>query len=539
MFGKILAAGLTFAAVTGFSTPCFGQEKAAVIYGKDNAPAAPKLGEMPLKSSVSQYGMTWTFDKPAHVGQFVNGDYYVVGPVTIIEITPKPLYGAEIPANQLGHMDKERPVASRVRNGFMLNPPVAQKVAYDSGVRNYFDPSLIRKLPVTMKPGDALVSTISMPAGLKLRSPLATGPQERWVNDPQMEDVSPTKDAAVLTCLAEPAPADAFRPAYCDRTQKMYFARNLKRELLPSLALPADAPKLQEYIKYTQRPWVNTCFFGFEQPNENMPFYGREIGRVTGNAGLLLCSNAAPEQKEPLLIGLVQVGIDYGGLIRAGHPGFPAFGGHGTGRKFPIVFAGVLMGDDELARINKHFPKAAFGEDEQTAYGDSWTGAKVVFTGHSAIDETTGIGRDYVRSDAAWGPYEHMHPKTWGPGQWTSEGYRRTSSTNGWVSEALTLRLLHAEEPWDHDAFFDYVDRWMCQPDTAALATFKALGQDYNHTWSSQGNAWPDDNFVNEMWTTYRAASGMPPTDGWTKQHDESYYKNAIAKELKSAAERK
>ena len=98
MFGKIAALGLCAAAVAGLSSPCWGQEKPVVIYTQANAPAAPRLDELPLKDSVSQYGMTWTFDKPARVGQFVNGDFYVVGPVTITAITPRPLYGAEIPA---------------------------------------------------------------------------------------------------------------------------------------------------------------------------------------------------------------------------------------------------------------------------------------------------------------------------------------------------------------------------------------------------------------------------------------------------------
>ena len=59
--------------------------------------------------SVSQYGITWTFDQPARVGRFVNGDWYVVGPVTVKAIDPQPLYGSEIPKFQLDHMDKERP----------------------------------------------------------------------------------------------------------------------------------------------------------------------------------------------------------------------------------------------------------------------------------------------------------------------------------------------------------------------------------------------------------------------------------------------
>jgi hypothetical protein len=31
----------------------------------------------------------------------------------------------------------------------------------------------------------------------------------------------------------------------------------------------------------------------------------------------------------------------------------------------------------------------------------------------------------------------------------------------------------------------------------------------------------------------------MPPTDGWTKPHDETYYKTAIEKELKAPAGRR
>ena len=37
------------------------------------------LTDLPLVESVSQYGITWTFDKPARAGHFVNGDWYVSG----------------------------------------------------------------------------------------------------------------------------------------------------------------------------------------------------------------------------------------------------------------------------------------------------------------------------------------------------------------------------------------------------------------------------------------------------------------------------
>jgi len=105
-----------------------------------------------------------------------------------------------------------------VRNGFMLNPPARMKIAYDSGVRNYFDPSLIRRQPISMKPGDSLVSTISMPKGLVLHAQL------RNQIERGQGDSSPIRTAAVLTCVDAPQPPDAFRPAFCDRSPKINLA---------------------------------------------------------------------------------------------------------------------------------------------------------------------------------------------------------------------------------------------------------------------------------------------------------------------------
>jgi hypothetical protein len=481
--------------------------RAVVIYSKHDAPSAPNLEELPLRTSVSQYGITWTFDRPARVGQFINGDWYVVGSVTITMIDPRPLYGSEIPQREWDRIDKGRPVGQLVRNGFMLNPPARMKVAYDSGVRNWFDASLIHKLPAAMKPGDSLVSTISMPKGLVLHAQLRNK-IERGV-----DDSSPIRTAAVLTCVSQPQPPDAFRPAFCDRDQRMYLARNLNRELLPSVSATKSIPRMDQYIRFTQRPWVGTGFFGFEEPVENMPQYGREYGRVVGIAALLLCTDLTPEQKERLLVNYVQVGIDLGGIVRAGHPGWTAWGGHGTGRKLPIVFAGILLGDDQLANLNQSFPKVSFGEDEQTAYGDCWTGAKVVFTGHSGIDAATGSGRSRGND---WGPYEHIPPSQWNDGHNTSEAYRRSSTTVGWVAQALAIRLMRAESFWNHDAFLDYADRWMHEDDAVFLKTIKeATGRDHDREWARQGQAW--DAFVNEMWARHRPTLEAP-SDGWKPQ---------------------
>ena len=66
---------------------------------------------------ISQFGITWTFDKDYTVGQFANGDYWVVGPVTIIRIQP-----VSVELN------------GRMINGSMINPSpkLGQTQAYDS-----------------------------------------------------------------------------------------------------------------------------------------------------------------------------------------------------------------------------------------------------------------------------------------------------------------------------------------------------------------------------------------------------------------------
>jgi hypothetical protein len=83
------------------------------------------------------------------------------------------------------------------------------------------------------------------------------------------------------------------------------------------------------------------------------------------------------------------------------------------------------------------------------------------------------------------------------------ENYRRCCTSNAWVGQALAARIMHAETVWNHDAFFDYVDRWMEQDDTEDIRLIKkATGHDYSASWARQRQAW--DPFVNQMWAKYR-----------------------------------
>jgi len=438
----------------------------------DSSPIAPKIEDLPLKDSVTRHRITWTFERKVRVGRFVNGDWYVVGPVTVTAIAPKSENG---------------------RNCSVLNLPVSSRGAspFDDRVRQgrgEKGKKLRAHLPVSMKPGDALISSISVEEINKLTP---------WLQ----ESPSPVGTVSVLTCLTEPVPPDAFRPSYCDRGQKICLARNLKWELLPKLKPVSSTPKIAEVAKHFERPWLDICYFGSDAAAEYQPRYAREVGRAAGISTLMLLLDFTREQKRPLLIGVVQRGIDLWGIARAGYTGWPAIGGHGSGRKLPIVFAGIMLGDKEMATPNKTLPKLQFGEDMQTMYGQSWTGAKVVFAGHSGSKA------------GALGPYEHLHPAKWTKDNITSENYRRCCTSLAWVGQALALRILHAEKYWDHPAFFDYVDRWMHEDDGEHVKVIKeAPGNDYTANWARQGQCW--DKFVEEMWAEHRKTL-KPPADGW------------------------
>ncbi len=279
---------------------CHAAQDAKPLAAAAPAPQ-PQQAELSLTDTVSQHGITWKFEEKVRVGRFVGGDYYVVGPVKIIAVTPPPENG---------------------RNGSVLNlPPVNARSGFDDRVAGgRYDAKLAAGLPVSMKPGDALVSSISVTKMRELPAPLRLADRSH----------SPVRSVAVLTCLAEPAPDDAFRPSYCDRQQRIYLARNLRRDFLPRLP-PVEGPPGEagwvakadpaEWADRFQRPWIDTCAFNFDVPAEYMPHYGREVGRAVGIASLVLMCDFPAEQKERLLVNFVQYGID---LLGSSEPATPA-----------------------------------------------------------------------------------------------------------------------------------------------------------------------------------------------------------------------
>jgi len=448
-------------------------------------------------SSITKDGITWTFSQPVPVGQFVTGDYYVVGPVTITAINPPPT------------------TSSPYENGSVVNLPTANgKSGFDSRLNDgtdeswWFDASLRSFPPITLKSGDALVSSISL-------ATIHSLPEVMRASD---MSASPVATVSVLTVLSAAPPADAFRPSYCDRSQTTYHAGALQRNLLPSLAPPnpSSTPTLAQFETLYRRPWIDTNAFLFDAPAEYMPSYGQHIAFADSYASLLLMLNFPAAQKVSLTNYFVQYGIDLYGCLQAGY-GWPAFGGHRSGRKLPIIFAGILLNDDGMKNASATYPNQ-FGEDMQTVYVDkipggytqAWQGATVIYGGHYGV---TADGTPV--SAGLYGPYEQLQPVNWpliNGNEQLGEAYRRCCTSVSWVGEALTVRLMNAENVWSYPAFFDYVDRWMTEDDTQAVAEIKAqTGFDYSANWERQGQTeywlqgeFPQYSFIDDMWKAYR-----------------------------------
>ncbi len=129
---------------------------------------------------------------------------------------------------------------------------------------------------------------------------------------------------------------------------------------------PGLTPSLAQFEAWFRRPWIDLNGFLFDAPAEYMPSYGMHIAMADSYVGLLLSLNLPPEQKVTLTNYFVQYGIDLFGCFQAGHS-WPAFGGHRSGRKLPIVLAGMLLHNQAMQNVSSLYPDS-FGEDMQTVY---------------------------------------------------------------------------------------------------------------------------------------------------------------------------
>lgn len=427
------------------------------------APAEPPYGDR-----VEQYGITWKFDRKVRLGRFVTGDYWVVGPVTVVEILP---------------------AGGEGRNGSMLNPVSQTPCGYDSRIP-YYDASLRADPPIRMVAGDSLVSTISN-SSPRVKDLLGKRVSHGFI-----------KSGAVLTCVAEPASPTAFRPPYVKGPRPTLDSQSIRWELLPdlepvpgALAYGTLGPlAARRYGRYFARPWILHVrdWVGRQaHPTQNMPNYHREVYNVIADAALLLLCDI-PDREE-LMIGFLQVGIDMHYCSRSG-------GADSSLHKWNVIFTGIMLDVDEMRKTSYggfRTDKMTYYPDQSTSKtrskivpeGEGWTGAKVLWR---------------QKRHEGW-EHEHLHPSEWdrvkiGKGGIQREAYRRSNSYT-WPGVALAARIMGAVDFWNHPAFFEYVDRWMTEPDAENRRQLESLWK--KDLLISGGGCGSD--FVRRMWETYRS----------------------------------
>lgn len=402
---------------------------------------------------VRRNGVTWTFARPRRVGQFVNGDWWVVGPVSLVAITPA--CAAQGP---------------RVQHGAMINPdPRRAQQGYDSATAGsaecsrYTDELNVARgvspaAPLRLPAGSSLVSAVSHPTPGQL---------------PQLDR------CAVLTVVAAAPAPNSFRPPYCGADKRArWSADELDETCLHRLPQVPGSPTTRALVSRLENTWLDHLpgLPGrYLHPRANMPDYGRDIADVVGAAALTLNCDLPASDKRALLVVMVQLGIDVYGIVKNGGR-FLADGGAGSGRKLPLLIAGLALHDADLLDAAGR-ARAAFGEDAQTFYVAE-TAPGVFNGGHGG----------YVEADVGlpeWGIHHADDPSGDRKG-WGADPYRRCCTANSWVGFVLAARIMGLREAWEHPALFDYVDRYM---------QIERPGH-WMRSWSP---------FAERMWERYRA----------------------------------
>lgn len=297
-----------------------------------------------INDEIQQFGVTWTFAQDCDqsgtdaytCGQYANDDWWVVGPVDLW-FTPE--------SDEVG---------GRRMNGSMINPDPSDPITtgnqagYDSSLV-YYRANLNIAIDGAGDPWDAgnmltVNTNSSIVSSISLDS----------INESDNHSVR-FSSMSILTVVATPPAANSFRPSYCSVDKTSYFNESdLDYDLLGSVTPGGSVetpPSPALIAARMERPWIdhkNGWLGRGMHPTLAMPDYGRDMNIIISEASLIVQLDYTNEQKRDTLVNLCQFGIDcYGIVERGGINNWMPDGGHAAGRKWPILFAGIMM--DESA----------------------------------------------------------------------------------------------------------------------------------------------------------------------------------------------
>jgi len=395
-------------------------------------------GDLDMASSISQHGITWTFDQEYPVGQFINGDWWVIGPVTITSITPG-FNGAN--------------------NGWEVNPDHIVQQGFDTRIAN-FNADRVPSLPYTSSGEESIVKSVSL----------------QPFTDNSCRPCLYT--AAVLTVLTDIPPdkgSTVFRPPYFGDDKMMFSIHDLRTDLLPSLPRPGNAMTLNAIASNFERVQLDhkTNWVGRHMhPQMNLPDYGSSIASRNAIAAVSLMLDDSIDAKMPALINYVQGGIDWYGILHGGG-NWQANGGHLVGRKLPVVFAAVILDDENMKTNVAQAIESRNIFDEDMGMVENSDGISLY--GQINMDLTDFNYWRTITIDLG----SRTIPDPYGlidGGLRPGSSYQYCCLSKPWKGSALAIHLMpELETLWNNDDFVNYVDRWVehgtwTQPDVCAPA---------------------------------------------------------------------
>ncbi len=421
-----------------------------------------------LLSSVTREGITWTFDQAYPVGQFCNGDFYVVIP-----------NGGSVTVNSVS------PGWTGQQNGSMLNVTNTgtrgSDHSFDSRETKAYNAGLQVSFPLSVSSDNTLLSSISN------STPVANGSNLYYINT-----------VATLTFLTTEPAAGSFRPPM-QGTDKTIIATegDIDFSYLQNRAKVASSLTEQEFSDY-----IDDQLFGrtktFIKTQQNCRYtrpvrslgqdnpYGRNYAKRLEIGLLAINCDYSFELKRKAVIGYIQMGIDIYGAIKAG--GYiTAQGGLNNGSKVPMLMAGVMLNNTDIKNYaNATYSFAnysrSFHEDEATFVVQQSDVGRTVNSGHSTYSQGD-VG------NPEWGEQHYRSPQRddsdWG-------ATYRDINTAAFIGHCLSALMMGMKADWGWDVFFDYCDR--------------AFSIDGNYTTSTDQPGTTNGMTVNayEMWLAYR-----------------------------------
>jgi hypothetical protein len=232
-----------------------------------------------LATSVTKNGITWSFDADESVGQYANGDYWVVGPVTITSITP----------NWTG-----------TQNGWELNPLVQSDQGFEDNAD--YNATLRPSLPWTVTSG----SVVKVIGGSDV-------------------DSSTVAAAAVLTVVSSTPTGNGsglFRPPYVGTSKPEISVSDFDWTLMPVFTMTASAPSLAT----VESSWSDGFHMDHHstkprqyRPQDALSAYQPANTADISNAMLRLMGPESNAAKQDAMIHFTQYCIDQGYAVIEGY----------------------------------------------------------------------------------------------------------------------------------------------------------------------------------------------------------------------------